>query len=163
MAKGKTIQVFLMDGDPTQRIKCTLQNWTGIVYKIPRTMLDTCKDGNKDIVKHLKQTGIYFLLGSNADTGLQSIYIGQAVVRKNGEGLLCRIQEHKRNSKERYWNDWNEVIVLTTQNDSFGPTEVSYLENQFTSLAKYAARYDVLNGNEPNQGNITEEKESELS
>lgn len=163
MAQGKTIQVFLMDGDPTQRIKCTLQNWTGIVYKIPRTMLDTCREGNRDIVKHLKQTGIYFLLGSNADTGLNSIYIGQAVVRKNGEGLLCRIQEHKRNSKEKYWNDWNEVIVLTTQNNSFGPTEISYLENQFASLARTAERYDVHNGNEPNQGNITEEKESELT
>lgn len=162
MSRGKTIQVFLMDGDPSQRIKCTLQNWTGIVYKIPRTMLDECKDGYGDIVKHLKQTGIYFLLGQNADTGINSIYIGQAVVRKNGEGLLYRINEHKRNNKERYWNDWNEAIVLTTQNNSFGPTEISYLENQFTDLAKKANRYDILNGNDPNQGNVTEEKESEL-
>ena len=163
MIQSKTIQVFLMDGDPSQRIKCTLQNWTGIVYKIPRTMLDVCKDGHGDIVKHLKQTGIYFLLGQNADTGKNSIYIGQAVVRKNGEGLLYRINEHKRNNKERYWNDWNEVIALTTQNNSFGPTEISYLENQFTDLAKRANRYEILNGNDPNQGNVTEEKESALS
>ncbi len=163
MAQGKTIQVYLIDGDSTQRIKCTLQNWTGIVYKIPRTLLDECKEGNKDIVKHLKQTGIYFLLGKNADTDANSIYVGQAVVRKNGEGLLYRIQEHKRNYKEKYWNDWNEVIVLTTQNNSFGPTEISYLENQFTDLARKANRYAVLNGNEPNLGHVTEEKESELT
>ena len=162
MTNGKTIQVFLMDGEPSQRIKCTLQNWTGIVYKIPRTMLDECKDGRGDIVKHLKQTGIYFLLGQNADTGNNSIYIGQAVVRKNGEGLLYRINEHKRNNKERYWNDWNEVMILTTQNNSFGPTEISYLENQFSELAKKANRYEILNSNDPNQGNVTEEKESEL-
>ncbi len=162
MTKGKTIQVFLIDGDPTKRIKCTLQNWTGIVYKIPRTMIEDCKEGNGDIVKHLKQTGIYFLLGKNAETDSNSIYIGQAVVRKNGEGLLCRLQEHKRNSKEKYWNDWNEAIVLTTQNNSFGPTEISYLENKFTDLARKAKRYDIHNGNEPNQGNVTEEKESEL-
>lgn len=37
------------------------------------------------------------------------------------------------------------------------------MENQFTTLAKESHRYIVKNGNEPNQGNITEEKESELS
>lgn len=161
--KGKTISLYLIDGEPTKRIKCTLQNWTGIVYKIPRAMLDDCRDGTSDIVRHLKQTGIYFLLGEDSESGEKIIYIGQAVVRKNGEGLLCRIQEHKRNNKEKYWSDWNEAIVLTTQNNSFGPTEISYLENQFTSLAKDSHRYIVKNGNEPNQGNITEEKESELS
>lgn len=161
--RGKTINFYLIDGEPTKRIKCTLQNWTGIVYKIPRAMLDECKDGTSDIVRHFKQTGIYFLLGEDSESGEKMIYIGQAVVRKNGEGLLCRIQEHKRNNKEKYWSEWNEVIVLTTQNNSFGPTEISYLENQFTSLAKDSHRYIVKNGNEPNQGNITEEKESELS
>lgn len=162
MVKGKTINVFLMDGDPTLRIKCTLQNWTGIAYKIPRVMLDDCKDGNSDIVKHLKQTGIYFLLGEDLNSGNKAIYIGQAVARKNGDGLLCRLLEHKRNQKEKYWSDWNEVIVFTTQNNSFGPTEISYLENKFTNMAKQSGRYDVKNGNDPNPGNFTEEKESEL-
>ncbi len=60
--RGKTINFYLIDGEPTKRIKCTLQNWSGIVYKIPRAMLDDCKDGTSDIVRHLKQTGIYFLI-----------------------------------------------------------------------------------------------------
>ena len=46
--------------------------------------------------------------------------------------------------------------------DSFGPTEISNLENKFTNLARNAGRYDVKNGNDPNPGNNTEEKESEL-
>ncbi len=162
MIKGKSINLFLMDGEPSSRIKCTLQNWTGIVYKIPRTMLENCKEGSNDIVKHLKQTGIYFLLGEDLNSGQKAVYVGQAVARKNGDGLLCRLLEHKRNLKEKYWADWNEVIVLTTQNNSFGPTEISYLENKFTNLARSAGRYLVKNGNEPNVGNFTEEKESEL-
>ncbi len=160
--QGKTINLYLIDGEPTKRIKCTLQNWTGLVYKIPRTMLEDCKEGTTNIVKDMKKTGIYFLLGEDAESSEKIIYIGQAVVRKNGEGLLGRILEHKRNTKEKYWNDWNEVIVLTTQNNSFGPTEISYLENKFTALAMESKRYIVKNSNEPNQGNITEEKESEL-
>ena len=42
--RGKSINLFLMDGEPSGRMKCTLSNWTGIAYKIPRTALDKCKD-----------------------------------------------------------------------------------------------------------------------
>ena len=161
-SKAKEISIFMIDGEPSSRIKCTMKNRLSVIYKIPRIMFESCKDGTGDIVKHLKQTGIYFLVGENIDTGNKTIYVGQAGIRKNGKGLYCRLNEHIKNEKENYWSDWNEIIAFTTQNDSFGPTEISYLENKFTNLAKDAGRYDVLNGNEPNQGNITEEKESEL-
>jgi hypothetical protein len=160
--KSKEISIFMIDGEPTSRIKCTMKNRLSVIYKIPRLMLDDCKDGNGDIVKHLKQTGIYFLVGENVESGNKTIYVGQAGIRKNGKGLYCRLLEHAKNENENYWSDWNEILAFTTQNDSFGPTEISYLENKFTNLAKEAGRYDVQNGNEPNQGNITEEKESEL-
>lgn len=87
------------------------------------------------------------------------VYIGQAGARKNGEGILNRLQEHKRNPEKDYWT---EAIVFTTSNNSFGPTEISYLENRFCNLAIQAKRYVVKNGNDPTPGNITEEKESEL-
>lgn len=32
-----------MDGDASGRIKCTLANWTGVAYKIPRTEIEKCK------------------------------------------------------------------------------------------------------------------------
>lgn len=53
-------------------------------------------------------------------------------------------------------------MAFTTSNNSFGPTEISYLENRFCALATAAKRYIVKNGNEPTIGNVTEEKESEL-
>jgi len=43
-----------------------------------------------------------------------------------------------------------------------GATEISYLENKFTNLAIDTDRYKVRNGNDPNTGNVTEEKEAEL-
>ena len=60
MARGKNIQLYLMDGDVNGRIKCTLANWTGLAFKIPRTSLDICKDRSE-----LKQTGVYFLFGKD--------------------------------------------------------------------------------------------------
>ena len=154
MARGKSINLFLMDGDANGMIKCTLANWIGIAYKIPRTSLDKCKSRTD-----LKQTGVYFLFGVSDTTGKPVVYVGQAGNRKNGEGILNRLLEHKRNPKEDYWT---EAVVFTTSNNSFGPTEISYLENRFCNLAVAAKRYEVKNGNDPSLGNITEEKESEL-
>lgn len=152
--RGKSINLFLMDGEPKGRIKCTLANWTGVAYKIPRTKLDSCKGRD-----NLSQSGVYFLFGISDQTGESVVYIGQAGVRKNGEGILYRLQEHKRNPEKDYWT---EAVVFTTSNNSFGPTEISYLENRFTNIAKEKERYVVKNGNDPTPGNITEEKESEL-
>ena len=143
-----------MDGTASGRIKCTLANWTGVAYKLPRTELEKCK-GRDD----LSQSGVYFLFGTSDQTGENVVYIGQAGTRKNGEGILYRLQEHKRNPDKDYWT---EAVVFTTSNNSFGPTEISYLENRFTNLALTAKRYAVKNGNDPTPGNITEEKESEL-
>ncbi len=152
--RGKNIQLFLMDGEAGGRIKCTLANWTGVAYKIPRTELDKCKERDD-----LKQSGVYFLFGTSDETGKGVVYIGQAGARKNGEGILNRLQEHKRNPEKDYWT---EAIIFTTSNNSFGPTEISYLENRFCNLALEANRYEVKNGNDPTPGNITEEKESEM-
>lgn len=151
MKNSKNFNLFLMDGEVTGRIKCTLSNWTGIAYKIPRTYLDKCKDR-----LDLKQSGVYFLFGKN-DDGDDEVYIGQAGIRKNGEGVLFRVAEHLKD--EIYFSD---AVMLTTQNNSFGPTEISYLENKFTNMAIDVDRYKVRNGNDPNPGNVTEEKESEL-
>ncbi|KEQ37956.1 methionine sulfoxide reductase A [Streptococcus mitis] len=152
--RSKNINMFLMDGEVTGKIKCTLSNWTGVIYKIPRIQLGDLKSRDE-----MKQSGIYFLFGRDEDKQKDVTYIGQATTRKNGEGVLLRIQEHTRDTHADYFND---VIILTTQNNSFGPTEISYLENKFTQLAKQAGRYIVKNGNDPNPGNVTEEKESEL-
>ncbi|MGV8907198.1 MAG: GIY-YIG nuclease family protein [Acetobacterium sp.] len=152
--RGKNINLYLMDGDPSGPIKCTLANWTGVSYKIARTDLDKCKERDD-----LKQSGVYFLFGTSDQTGENVVYIGQAGARKNGEGILFRLQEHKRNPVKDYWT---EAVVFTTSNNSFGPTEISYLENRFCNLAMEAKRYFVKNGNDPTSGNVTEEKESEL-
>lgn len=57
--RGKSINLYLMDGMANGRIKCTLANWTGVAYKIPRTELDKCKER-----EDLKQSGVYFLFGT---------------------------------------------------------------------------------------------------
>lgn len=150
MRRAKNINMFLMDGVSSGRIKCTLSNWNGLVYKIPRTQMDDCKD-----IEFLRQTGIYLLFGIDDESGKELVYVGQASVRSNNEGTLFRIKEHKKTY-------WTEAIILTTSDNTLGRTEISYLENKLHKIAVEANRYIVDNGNSPSVGNVTEEKEADL-
>ena len=60
--RGKSINLFLMDGEANGRIKCSLTNWTGIAYKIPRTEIEESKS-----IEHLSHNGVYFLFGTSSD------------------------------------------------------------------------------------------------
>ena len=71
MKRGKNINMFLMDGEVTGKIKCTLSNWTGVIYKISRIQLADLKSRDE-----LKQTGIYFLFGRDEDKQKNVTYIG---------------------------------------------------------------------------------------
>jgi hypothetical protein len=82
MKNSEIITVFLIDGSPTGLVQCTVANWTGIAYKIPRTDLYKCKERDP-----LKYSGVYFLFGKSEEEN-SLVYIGQAGVRKNGESVL---------------------------------------------------------------------------
>ncbi|MBR0288480.1 MAG: GIY-YIG nuclease family protein [Selenomonadaceae bacterium] len=152
MAKSVLINLFLLDGTANGRIKCTINSRTGIIFRIPRKDLSKSKG-----LGSLENDGVYFLLGE--EDGRQKIYVGQAGSRKNGKGILNRLNEHERNPDKNFFT---EAIILTTSDNSFGATELSWLEHKFCNMAIKAARCEVMNGNEPSPGNITEEKESEL-
>lgn len=146
MARMMAITLLLLDGTANGRIKCTISGRTGIIFKIPR------RDLTKSKLEGLENDGVYFLLGEGGEQ--PTIYIGQAGSRKNGKGILSRLSEHDRNPDK----NWTEAIVFTTSDNSFGATEISWLENKFCNMAIKAARCIVTNGNDPSPGNITEEK-----
>ena len=72
MTFGKTIKIFLIDGDPNGRMSCELSNWTGKAYKIPRIKIKDCTD-REDLIS----TGVYLLFGKD-DDGKDLVYIGEA-------------------------------------------------------------------------------------
>ena len=146
---GRTFNTFLLDSKVNGRIKYSMPFWTGLVFKIPRTLVNESTDREE-----YKFAGVYFLLGQDEGTGKQIVYIGQAIHRKNGEGLINRLKEHIKDPSKDYWN---EAIIVTTVDDALGPTEISYLEHTFCKMAIEAKRYIVKNGNDPNVGHPSEE------
>jgi|WetSurMetagenome_2_1015567.scaffolds.fasta_scaffold141995_2 hypothetical protein len=72
MKFGKTIKLFLIDGEPNGRMTCELSNWSGKAYRIPRIKLKECTDRSD-----LKSPGIYFLFGKD-EQGNDLVYVGEA-------------------------------------------------------------------------------------
>lgn len=145
MAFGKTIKIFLIDGDPNGRMSCELSNWTGKAYKIPRIKIKDCTDRD-DLVS----TGVYLLFGKDEE-GKDLVYIGEA------ETILKRLNQHL-NQKDF----WNETIVFISKDENLNKAHIKYLENRLHDIAKNANRYKVENFITPTQSSISEPDQAEM-
>lgn len=146
MKFGKTIKIFLIDGDPNGRMSCELSNWSGKAYKIPRIKVKDCSD-REDLAT---STGVYLLFGKD-DEGKDQVYIGEA------ETILKRLNQ-QLTSKDF----WNEAIVFISKDDNLNKAHVKYLENRLHEIAKSANRYKVENSIVPTQSSISESDRAEM-
>lgn len=146
MKFGKTIKIFLIDGDPNGRMSCELSNWSGKAYKIPRIKVKDCSD-REDLTT---STGVYLLFGKD-DDGKDQVYIGEA------ENILKRLNQ-QLTSKDF----WNETIVFISKDDNLNKAHVKYLENRLHEIAKSANRYKVDNSIVPTQSSISESDRAEM-
>jgi hypothetical protein len=145
MKFGKTIKIFLIDGDPNGRMSCELSNWTGKAYKIPRIKIKDCTDRDD-----LTNTGVYLLFGKDEE-GNDLVYIGEA------ESTLKRLNQHL-NQKDF----WNETIVFISKDENLNKAHIKYLENRLHEIAKTAKRYKVENSSTPTQSSISESDRAEM-
>ena len=145
MAHGKTIKIFLMDGDSNGRMSCELSNWTGKAYKIPRIKIKECADRGD-----LTNTGIYLLFGKDEEDN-DLVYIGEA------ESVFNRLKQHL-SGKEF----WNEAIVFISKDDNLNKAHIKYLENRLHEIAVSARRYKVENSMIPTQSSISESDRAEM-
>jgi hypothetical protein len=145
MTFGKTIKIFLIDGDPNGRMSCELSNWSGKAYKIPRIKVKDCADRTD-----LSSTGVYLLFGKDEDDK-DLIYIGEA------ESILKRL-----NQQLTAKDFWHEAIVFISKDENLNKAHIKYLENRLHELAKTANRYRVDNSIVPTQSSISESDRAEM-
>jgi hypothetical protein len=145
MKFGKTIKIFLIDGDPNGRMSCELSNWSGKAYKIPRIKIKDCSDRDD-----LTSTGVYLLFGKDYD-GKDQVYIGEA------ESILKRLNQ-QLTSKDF----WNETIVFISKDENLNKAHIKYLENRLHVIAKLANRYKIDNSIIPTQSSISESDRAEM-
>lgn len=145
MKFGKTIKIFLIDGDPNGRMSCELSNWTGKAYKIPRIKIKDCVDRSD-----LLNTGVYLLLGKDEE-GADQVYIGEA------ETVLKRL-----NQQVTQKDFWNETIVFVSKDENLNKAHIKYLENRLHDIAQKTNRYKVENTVIPTQSSISEPDKAEM-
>ena len=145
MKFGKTIKIFLIDGDPNGRMSCELSNWSGKAYKIPRIKIKDCTDRDD-----LTSTGVYLLFGKD-DDGNEQVYIGEA------ESILKRLNQQLTQK-----DFWNEAIVFISKDENLNKAHIKYLENRLHDIAMSAKRYKIDNSIIPTQSSISESDRAEM-
>lgn len=145
MKFGKTIKIFLIDGDPNGRMSCELSNWSGKAYKIPRINIKDCTDRDD-----LTSTGVYLLFGKNEE-GKDLVYIGEA------ESILKRLNQQLTQK-----DFWNEAIIFISKDENLNKAHIKYLENRLHDIAKAANRYNLDNSIIPTQSSISESDRAEM-
>jgi len=144
---AKSVRLFLMDGIADGRWIGELSNWSGKVYKIPRTMIHNCNDRNE-----LRSTGVYFLFGrGDEQSDRNKVYIGEA------ENIYDRLKQHLSGK-----DFWNEAIVFFSKDENLNKAHIKYLESRFHEIAINADRYAVLNSIKPTLSRVSEADKAEL-
>lgn len=147
MTRGKTIQIYLPNGNPKGIKDCEITSDISRGILIPRNLL---KEAKKIYDKKLNQTGIYFLFSDREEVGGFQTYIGEA------ETLFKRIKQHD-NSKEDYWN---VVVCFLSDKDNLNKAYVKFLENHCYNEAKRIGKTELKNSANPTQSSITKQEEA---
>lgn len=142
---GKTIRLFLVEGNTNGLISAELSNWTGKAFKIPRIKVREYLTREE-----FKNPGIYILLGKN-EKNEDAAYIGE------GEPVIDRIKEHL--SKKEFWN---EVILFVSKDKYLNKASIKYLENRLHNIGDSANRYFIYNNNIPTMSGVSEAEQAEL-
>jgi hypothetical protein len=123
-----TIKIFLVHGDPKRLRTAELSNWTGKAVAGPRSEFEGVMSREE-----AEGSGIYFLTGSDPESGKPSIYIGEA------ECIRDRLKSHLQK------DFWNQVAFFVSKDENLTKAHIRYLEGKLIEQARDAARAVVVN------------------
>lgn len=135
----QVLQFILEENNPTGIIECSIDEWFGVSYKIPRNKL---KESSK--LKCINNTGIYILFGEDEETAMQTAYIGES------ENIYNRLEQHNRNK-----SFWKECIVFVSENNSLNKAHIKYIEYELYNLANETERFVIKNESRPTKSSLS--------
>jgi len=124
-----TIKIFLVHGDPKRLRTAELSNWTGKAVAGPRSEFDGILFREES-----GSSGVYFLTGTDPESGKPAIYIGEA------ENIRDRIKAHLEK------DFWNQIIFFISKDENLTKAHIRYLEGKLIDLARKSGRAAVTNG-----------------
>lgn len=143
---GKTIQIFLPDGNPRSVKIAEITSRTVQAILIPRIKLDFIFTREE-----LNNVGVYFLIGNPEEDVKPLLYIGEA------EECKARLKQH--NSSKDFWN---YAIAIISRTHYFTKTHIKYLESFMYNEALHINRYKLYNNTIPVMPYVSESMEADL-
>lgn len=126
--ESATIKIFLVHGDPKRLRTAELSNWTGKAVAGPRSEFEGVVSREE-----AEGSGIYFLSGSDPDSGKPAIYIGEA------ECIRDRLKAHLQK------DFWNHVVFFVSKDENLTKSHIRYLEGKLIDQARDAGRAHLVN------------------
>ncbi|MBN1467447.1 MAG: GIY-YIG nuclease family protein [Fusobacteriaceae bacterium] len=140
---GKTISLYLVNGNPNGIICTYLSNWTGQAIKIPRNLLEDARSRSEVI-----RIGIYFLFGySEENPEEQIVYIGEA------DNIFNRLVQHTKDEEKLFWS---EAIAFTSKDDNLTKGHIKYLEYKLIKIGDENPNYILHNKKNEKQPSLPE-------
>jgi len=124
-----TIKIFLVFGDPQRLRTAELSNWTGKAVAGPRSEFDGILAREES-----EKSGVYFLTGTDPESGKPAIYIGEA------ENIRDRVKSHLDR------DFWNHIVYFISKDENLTKSHIRYLEGKLIEKARSASRAIVTNG-----------------
>ena len=123
-----TIKIFLVHGDPKRLRTAEISNWTGKAVAGPRSEFDSVIAREES-----KNSGVYFLTGTDPETGKNSLYVGEA------ESIRDRVKGHLDK------DFWNHITFFMSKDENLTKAHIRYIEGRLIEQARQAGRADVKN------------------
>lgn len=146
MIRGKTIQLFLPDGNPHGVKIAEFTSRTIQAILVPRTQLDFAFTRGE-----LRNVGIYFLFDEGEGGSIPLFYVGEA------EDCAHRLKQH---NKHKDW--WTVAVVCVSKTADFTKSHVKFLEWHCHQKANETARYKLENSSTPPKSHVSETMAADL-
>jgi hypothetical protein len=143
---GKTIQIFLPDGNPRSVKIAEITSRTVQAILIPRTKLEYIFSREE-----LNNVGVYLLIGNPEEDVKPLLYVGEA------EECKARLKQH--NSSKDFWN---YAIAIISKTHYFTKTHIKYLESFMYKEASRINRYKLDNNSISTMPFVSESMEADL-
>lgn len=133
---GRSIRIFLVDGDAGGLLTAEVMNWSGKMIVAPRTKLSDLA-GRAEA----KRTGVYVLAGPDPENPSRDVvYIGE------GDNVFKRLAAHDKDASKEFWV---RCVSIISKDLNLTKAHVRYLESRLIELGVASGRAKIHNGTAP--------------
>jgi hypothetical protein len=147
---GKSIRIFLTDGNVSGLQIAEIGQWTGKAVVFQRAKLAQLAKRDE-----ARKTGVYVLMGPDPDRiGTDRVYIGEA------DTLYDRLRSHDSGPNAKDF--WTRGCLFSSADENLNKAHARYLESRLIQMAAEGRRVILENATRPDPPRISEVERSDM-